>query len=113
MMLDRHGAQRMTGTRSINKARLVLLLLGLFTLFAAPAAAQDDELPHATFFAYHCDYQPSSNTAQIRAVLTGSDGLPMPADNYTMTVTRAQTSALLPAEQVSVTTVPQRPPLRI
>jgi hypothetical protein len=112
-MMNRHGAQGMTGTRSINKVRSVLLLLGLFTLFATPAVAQDDELPRAAFLVYHCDYQPSSNTAQIRAVLTGSDGLPMPADNYRMTVTRAQTSALLPAEQVSVTTVPQRPPLRI
>src|SRR5215213_3816144 len=108
-----NGAQGMTGLRGIKKASRMLLLLGLFAVFAAPAVAQDDELPRASFLAYRCDYDAASNTAQIRASITGANGLPMPADSYTVSVTRAQTSALLPADQLSITTVPDRPPLRI
>lgn len=101
--MARHGLQTLW--------RISVLLI-LTAGFVYPASAQDSP-PRAGFFAYRCEYQPTTTTAQIRGVLIGSDGLPMPPDNYTASITPAQGNQPLPSDQVSVTVVQERSPVRI
>ena len=84
--------------------------------FASPVSAQEETpLPNPTpaFVAYQCVFQAASNSIQIQAVLTGSDGRPVPQGNYTVSVTPSGTTAPLAPEQVSYAPVSERPPLQM
>ncbi len=90
---------------------VLVLLLGA----GVPGYAQDDSptLPEAAFVAYRCEFQPQTNSTRIRAALIGADGLPIPDDSYTVTVSVADSGAMLPPDKVMTVAVPERPPLRI
>src|SRR6185436_2716510 len=89
----------------------------LFALFfSAPVFAQDETPlpnPTAAFVAYQCNFQAATNSADIHAVLMGSDGRPIPPSDYTLMVTPSGTDAPVPPNQVTTAIVPQRPPLQM
>ncbi|MBZ0290048.1 MAG: VWA domain-containing protein [Anaerolineae bacterium] len=69
--------------------------------------------PAAAFVAYQCNFQAATNSADIRAVLMGSDGRPLSPGSYTLMVTPSGTETTLPPEQVTTTMLPERPPLQM
>lgn len=94
----------------------LLLCVFALSLFVSPASAQDEApLPNPTpaFVAYTCGFQAASNSVEVHAVLTGSDGRPVPQGNYTVSVTPSGTSAPLAIDQISYAPVTERPPLQM
>lgn len=93
--------------------RFVMLLLG-FGLFGLPTYTQEFLLevdPVATFFAYQCQFDRATNTAQVRASLIGADGLPIPREAYNVGVNVANTGVNISPALLRTTTVPERPPI--
>lgn len=89
---------------------LVILLVGFGTL------AQEETLvdpPAAAFVAYQCDFIKETNNAEIRAVLMGSDGLPIPRDAYSMEVMVTDTAQTLLSGSVEIDLLPERPALQM
>jgi hypothetical protein len=95
----------------------LFLCVTLFSfLLVSPAAAQDlPPLPNPTaaFVAYQCIFQAATNSAEIHAVLMGSDGRPLSPGAYTISATPSGTSEPVPANQVTVASLPERPPLQM
>jgi hypothetical protein len=86
-------------------AVLTALLTGL-------AFAQQPTLP-PVLFAYACTFERAQNDLQISAVLQGADGRPLTGAAFDLTAgQRGQPDAVAP-EQVDVTPLAQRPPLRL
>ncbi len=87
---------------------IALLLPGMW------AQAQDNiDPPRASLVAYECLFDPSTNSSTIRAVLTGTNGLPIALDTVQPTVAVAGTTTVLPPEQISKIMLPLRPPLQM
>jgi von Willebrand factor type A domain-containing protein/type III secretion system (T3SS) inner membrane Yop/YscD-like protein len=88
---------------------ILLLVVSLTVVRAqdAPAPAQ------AAFLPYQCTFQTETNSAQIRAVLMGSNGQPVPADSYTIQITPVSSGQPLTAEKVQIAPVSDRPPLQM
>src|SRR5689334_4156134 len=69
-----------------NALRVFVPLCLCIMFFAFPVAAQDaPPLPNpaAAFVAYQCNFQAATNSADIHAVLMGSDSRPLPPSGYT------------------------------
>src|SRR3990172_4032564 len=96
-------------------ASLAVVMLAWLLAGAATGQAQTTPpavtTPQAAFVAYRCEFDPQTNSAMIRAVLTGSDGLPIRRENYTVSVSQINTGTALDPEKVDVAAVPDRPPL--
>jgi Mg-chelatase subunit ChlD len=83
-------------------------------VFVLPAQAQDEVTsPQAAFLPYQCTFQPQSNSVQVRAVLMGSNGQPIPSDNYTVQVTPAGSETPLAETRVTSAPLTERPPLQL
>jgi hypothetical protein len=91
---------------------VLLLILGAPT-FSNIAQDDTDIIPQAAFVTYKCDFQKETNTVRIRAILMGSDGLPIPGDRYTVNVVQSDSIEPLPIERVATTIVSSRPPLQM
>lgn len=89
---------------------IILLLVGVWTVQAQDVAIP---APKAAFVAYQCTFQTETNSVQVRAVLMGANGQPIPPENYSLSVTPVGAQAALPSEQVRTEIVPQRPPLQL
>ena len=92
--------------------RIVIVLVMILGLGLSGTAQTIGGIPEAAFVAYKCEFQPETNSARIRAVLTGSDGLPV-RGRTEISVTLADTGEPLPPEKVSAAMVPTRPPLQM
>jgi hypothetical protein len=94
--------------------RIVLfLVLFLTAVLSSSTQTSPTIAPEPAFLAYKCEFQAETNSARIRAVLTGSDGLPIPRNAYTVSVSATATGEVLPPERVTTTIVETRPPLRM
>lgn len=93
--------------RTISFFLLTLLLAGV----AVSARAQDSSIPQATFFAYDCAFDQATNTVQVRAALAGSDGAPLPPDQYSVSVVAG--GQALPGDRLTTTPLAARPPMRL
>lgn len=101
-------------TRTIARTRYIVSLL--FIIIAMlPVQAQDEPIasPQAAFLPYQCTFQTQTNSAQIQAVLMGSNGLPIPASAYRVEVTPATSDQPLTASRVKTSLLTQRPPLQL
>src|ERR1041385_7950464 len=74
-----HDLRRPIRTRYI--VSLLVFLLASFTVQAQDAVPPS---PQAAFLPYQCTFDTQTNSAQIRAVLMGSNGQPVPSDSYTV-----------------------------
>ncbi len=103
------------GTTRLIRALLTLIITCVVFAFAGTTRAQD--LPplelEPNTVAYQCSFDRDTNSAQIRASLHGTDGLPLPRSAYTVSVTPADATEPLPADLVDVEVITQRPPLRM
>jgi hypothetical protein len=93
-------------------SRILLLLCLLTMLFSAAVKAESRTSSQEAFITYRCDYEDATNTARIFAVLTDTNGLPMPRDRYTVTVTTSATVEVVPPQRIGVSTIPRREPMR-
>jgi hypothetical protein len=96
----------------------VLMCVAFGVTIVQQAAAQDIALdptrqPQAGFVAYECAFDPNSNSAQIRAALTDTNGASPALDGYTIAATDAQSQTPLPQTRVTVAPIAQREPTRI
>jgi len=119
------GYQKAKPTKGAEKHNIIPLCFSvslnlcvtLFSvLFAFSVAAQDAPPipnPTAAFVAYQCNFQATTNSAEIRAVLMGADGRPIAPGSYTINVTPTGSDQPLPVEQVSAAPVTERPPLQM
>jgi von Willebrand factor type A domain/FHA domain len=88
----------------------------VFLLVYLPVRAQDEAAPpspQAAFLPYQCTFDTQTNSAQIRAVLMGSNGQPIPSSSYTLQITPEGSDQPLAAEKVTVASVSDRPPLQM
>ena len=90
---------------------LVLLVVGPMIPIQSQTAPATS--PQAAFVAYRCEFQPETNSARIRAVLMGSDGLPIPRDQYTVALSAANSDHAVAPEKVVAAIVSTRPPLQM
>lgn len=100
----------------INRPTIFKLIsMALLFAFIFGVSAQDTtgQRLTASFLSYQCTFDKASNQARIQAVLQGQDGLALAREAYTLTVTDAATQLVLPSNQVTVSLVPQRPPLQM
>ncbi len=94
--------------------RLIGILL-LLSLTGLTVHAQDaiPASPQAAFLPYQCTFQTDTNSAEIHAVLMGSNGQPISPNSYIYRVTPAGSDQPLSAEKVEVAPVVDRPPLQM
>jgi len=81
-------------------------------LLPVSLAAQDAPRTGA-FVAYQCTFQAETNTAQINAVLMGSDGLPIPTGTYQVAVSAGDTPQPVDNTRVKIERLEERPPLQM
>lgn len=101
--------------RAIFHRLIVVVLLAFVAYLSGSVTAQDKipDAPAAAFIAYHCNFIKDTNSAQIQAVLMGSDGMPIPREAYTIQAAVVETGAALPASSVEINVLPTRPPLQM
>lgn len=92
---------------------IALLVMIAIVLGTTSASAQDSTTLSSAFVAYQCTFVAERNSVQIRAVLTGSDGLPLALDSYSARVINVASGALVPDAQVEREFLTERPPLRM
>lgn len=97
----------------ISRCRILWVLP--FLLLCLPVQAQDavPPSPQAAFLPYQCTFDTQTNSAQIRAVLMGSNGQPVPPNSYTIQVTVEGSNQPLSAEKVTTAPASHRPPLQM
>lgn len=69
--------------------------------------------PEAGFEAFRCDFEPTENTAQIRATLTDSEGRPLSPDEYMVNISVVGSDEILARELVEATPLTEREPLQV
>src|SRR5262249_40869620 len=82
------------------------------TTTSAPATTSPSG-PQAAFLPYQCTFDTQTNSAQIHAVLMGSDGHPISTSQYTVQVTPEGSQQPLAADQVTTIGLDKRPPLQM
>lgn len=103
----------MTRARLLTLFLLLSGLLGAFASVQAQGAFEVVPEPEPAFRVYRCDFDRSTNRAQIRAVLMGADGLPPSGTDYSLAVGELATGRPVAAERVTLTPLLERPPLRM
>lgn len=94
---------------------VILLSLWLTCTSFLTVSAQDtlDLTQTASFLAYRCTFDKETNEARIQAALQGQNGLPVARESYNITLANASNLEEVPATQVNVVNVIQRPPLQM
>ncbi len=107
---------------------VVLLILSLTVVVRAQDSTSTPEPPTSTpalstavpasgaqaaFLPYQCTFDTQTNSAQIHAVLMGSDGQPIPSDQYTVQVTPEGSQQALTGDKVTTIALDKRPPLQM
>ncbi len=115
--LPLRGQNFVMWARHFKRTPYMVSLL-LLLLLALPVMAQDETAavpanPQAAFLPYQCTFDTQTNSAQIRAVLMGSNGQPIPPDSYSATITPAGSNQPLAADKVTITPMSSRPPLQM
>lgn len=91
----------------------ILLLLSCLTVWSVQAQDATPVPPQAAFLPYQCTFQMETNSAEIHAVLMGSNGQPISPSSYIYRVTPAGSNQPLSAEKVQAAPVIDRPPLQM
>lgn len=101
----------MTPLRHIIRVIVLwIILIGI----AIPTMTQSSiAQPEAGFSAFRCNFDPTTNSGQIRAMLIGADGRPMPTENYVVNVSVAGNDEILNRELVKTTSLVEREPLQM
>jgi hypothetical protein len=66
-----------------------------------------------SFHLYNCSFNTETNNIEIQAVLHGQDGRGIVRERYQLAVTEATTTTVIDPTLVSITQVPERPPLQM
>lgn len=90
----------------------ITLAAGLALCMMLRTAAQQPTLS-PVLLPYVCTFERAQNDLKIGAVLQGADGRPLSNAAFTLTAAQRGQPAAVTPEQVDVTTLPQRPPLRL
>ena len=91
-----------------------LITLLLILVWSSGVFAQDNESPQTvSFHPYNCSFNTETNNIEIQAVLHGQDGRGIVRERYQMTITEATTTTEIDPTLVSITQVPERPPLQM
>lgn len=93
--------------------RMIWIVLVVFSLTALAQAQDTPVSVQAAFLPYQCTFETQTNSAQISAVLMGSNGQPIPPTNYTLQVTPEGSDQPLTADKVTSALVDNRPPLQM
>lgn len=95
------------------------VMIGIILCFTlrvhVPLAAQEEAeaAPQAGFIVHTCDYDRENDAIQLQGTLIGSDGNPVPPDEYDVSVSIPSIDQTLAPEAVMAETVPTRPPLQV
>lgn len=107
------GTKGFLRMRTICHLRRQLIGIIIFWVALMLSVQAQDGASGATFLAYDCVYDPSTDNVQIQAVLMGSDGDPIPPSDYTIQVDIPNNSQNVFTGAVAVTPLQARLPLQI
>lgn len=101
----------MTSLRHIT--RLILLWIILIGIIIPATAQSSIAQPEAGFVAFRCEFDATTNSGQIRALLAGADGRPLASENYVVNVSVAGSDEILNRELVQTTMLLEREPIQM
>lgn len=97
--------------QALASAALIVICLSLYVNVSAQTTGLNTTST-GEFLAYTCSFNGETGLAEVRATITGPDGVPLNPQTYTVSITNAASEAL-PSDAATVTQIAERAPVRI